>query len=61
MLDSDGVSSLGGLVGEVVSEIVVVAVMPRRSSSPGLLLTLDTERGESGANGIPALSRTDTS
>lgn len=61
MLVSDRVSSLGGLVGDVVSEIVVVAVIPWRSPSPGLLLTLEIERGESGANGIPTLSREDTS
>jgi hypothetical protein len=55
----DGASSLGGLVGDVVSEIVVVAVIPPRLPSSGLLLALGTERGDSGNrgdNGVPAHS-----
>ncbi|RFU72995.1 nad dependent epimerase dehydratase [Trichoderma arundinaceum] len=54
-----GALSLSGLVRDVVSEIVVVAVIPPRPSSFGLLLTLGMERGDSGDSGdsgIPAHS-----
>ncbi|KAH6608065.1 hypothetical protein Trco_004378 [Trichoderma cornu-damae] len=43
-----GASSLGGLVGDVVCDIVVVAVIPRRSPSSAHPLALGMERGDSG-------------